>query len=275
MDGRTDKIGAPDVWKAQFVTRHPGRRPSSLARLALVPGLLLLLVAPAAGEEPAAPLERLLRERTQALLDAVGAGDVEIWDSYLDPRAIYVMETGEVLTKSEVLAEIRPLPDGLDGELRIGSFTLEVHGDTAVATHEDRERLDYFGQRIESRYRTTHTWRRSDDDWRVIAVQVLAIPEDPPAREVAPDALAEYGGVYRLTPEITYTIRRDGRRLVGQRTGREEQELHLEATDVLFVKGQPRSRKVMLRDKHGRIVGFADRREGHDIVWRRMNTNGE
>jgi len=49
----------------------------------------------------------------------------------------------------------------------------------------------------------------------------------------------------------------------------------MEATDVLFVKGQPRSRKVMLRDEQGRIVAFADRREGHDIVWRRTDTNGE
>lgn len=79
--------------------------------------------------------------------------------------------------------------------------------------------------------------------------------------------------MYRLTPGITYAIRRDGRRLVGQRTGCEQQELHVEATDVLFVKGQPRSRKVMLRDEQDRIVGFADRREGHDIVWRRTDTS--
>jgi hypothetical protein len=42
-----------------------------------------------------------------------------------------------------------------------------------------------------------------------------------------------------------------------------------EVRDVFFVAGQPRTRRVFLRDAAGRITGFADRREGEDVRWRR------
>jgi hypothetical protein len=58
--------------------------------------------------------------------------------------------------------------------------------------------------------------------------------------------------------------------LQGERTGRPAQPLRVEASDVLFVPAQPRSRKVFLRGPDGRLTGFADRREGHDIIWTRV-----
>lgn len=87
-----------------------------------------------------------------------------------------------------------------------------------------------------------------------------------PAREIRD----EYAGTYQLTEAIHYTIRRDGDRLIGERTGRPAQELRVEARDVLFVRGQPRSRKVFQRDAGGQITGFADRREARDVVWTRL-----
>jgi hypothetical protein len=38
---------------------------------------------------------------------------------------------------------------------------------------------------------------------------------------------------------------------------------------VLFVAGQPRSRKIFLRGPDGHVSGFVDRREGRDIPWTR------
>jgi len=45
--------------------------------------------------------------------------------------------------------------------------------------------------------------------------------------------------------------------------------LSVEVRDVLFVKGQPRSRKVFQRDQSSQVIGFADRREGVDVAWKR------
>lgn len=52
--------------------------------------------------------------------------------------------------------------------------------------------------------------------------------------------------------------------------GRRGSELNVEAVDVMFVPGQPRSRKVFLRSADGRITGFVDRREGRDIPWKKV-----
>ena len=49
-----------------------------------------------------------------------------------------------------------------------------------------------------------------------------------------------------------------------------ESELKAEASDLFFVAGKPRSRKVFYRDTAGTVTGFGDRREGQDIVWRRV-----
>ncbi|HEX7842382.1 MAG TPA: hypothetical protein VF469_33145 [Kofleriaceae bacterium] len=43
---------------------------------------------------------------------------------------------------------------------------------------------------------------------------------------------------------------------------------------MLFVPGQPRSRKIFHRDAAGRITGFADRHEARDVVWTRRGPRG-
>ena len=58
--------------------------------------------------------------------------------------------------------------------------------------------------------------------------------------------------------------------LTGERSSRPAQTLSIEAADVMFVAGQPRSRKIFVRGRDDRITGFVDRREGRDIPWTRI-----
>ena len=106
--------------------------------------------------------------------------------------------------------------------------------------------------------------------WKLIASQVPALRDDPPAIPLAVSTLDEYVGIYSLTPEVTYTIRREGDRLVGNRTGRQPEELNVELRDCLFVPGQSRLRKIFQRDAKGAVTGFVERRESWDIAWRRL-----
>ena len=214
--------------------------------------------------------EAVLRAQTQELLDAITAGNPAVWDRYVDPRILYVSEAGEVESKAQLLDELKPLPPGISGKIAIGRFEVHQHGDTAVVLHVDEEDEDYFGHPIHAQYMTTATWRLGPDGWKLIATQVLATLLDPPAIALPAAQLDEYAGTYQLTEAIRTTIRRDGDRLIGERTGRPAQELRVEARDVLFVPGQPRSRKVFQRDAGGRITGFADRREARDVVWPRL-----
>jgi regulator of sigma D len=118
------------------------------------------LVAPQEATTSSA-VEKELRQRTQELLDAVAPGRSDVWRTLLHERMIHVDENGIVRTKAQLLAELQPLPPGLEGSLQIASFHVQVHGDVAVATHEDQEALTYFGQKLDSRFRTTDTWLRT------------------------------------------------------------------------------------------------------------------
>ena len=100
----------------------------------------------------------------------------------------------------------------------------------------------------------------------------FAVLEDPPSIALPEGVLRQYVGRYELTPDIHYNVRTEGGRLLGQREGGgKEVELKAESPDLFFVPGAPRSRKVFYRDSGGKVVGFGDRREGHDVKWKRLS----
>lgn len=234
----------------------------------------LVLALGAAPSSPAAiqpDVNALIRTQTQQLLDAIATGDVAIWDRFLDDSIIHVDEAGVVHTKAQLLAEMRPLAAGLSGILKVAAFAAERHGDVVVATHEDDERLDYHGQVVKTRFRTTDTWVLIDGrGWRLVASHVTALLDDPPAIVLPREQRCAYAGTYALTDTITTTsiCVEDGLRM--ERAGRPSTVYRPEAPDVFFAPGSPRSRRIFLRDSNGVVIAFVDRREGHDIRWNKV-----
>lgn len=214
----------------------------------------------------------VLRRQTQELLDAISTGSAAVWDRYLDEDLRYVDESGEVLTKKQMVEGTKPLPEGVSGAIAVTDFDVAMHGSVAVATYIDDENEDFHGHKLHCQYRTTDTWLKTSKGWRLIAGQVLALHVDPPSVPLAAPLRSEYCGRYTLTPTISYEIRCNGSALEGQQTGRKAEELRAEARDVLFVPGRPRYRYVFLRGADGKITGFAQRREAWDLVWKRMES---
>lgn len=240
-----------------------------MARIVL-PAVLAAASAPCAAANDSA-LQAQLKAKTQALADAIAVGDKAAWDSATDPDLIFVSENNEVLTKKALLDQMAPLPKGLVGHIAVTDYDLQRHGDTADATYIADETLDYHGQTIKTKFRTTDAWHRTADGWKMLSSMTLAVLNDPPAIQLPAAMLAAYAGHYELTPDIHYTVRVDGDRIFGLRDGGKEVELKAEAPDLFFIAGQPRSRKVFYRDSNGKVTGFGDRREGQDIRWRRMS----
>jgi hypothetical protein len=234
--------------------------------------LILLCTGWAANVQAAdpSPVEAELRRDTQALLDAIAPGDVAVWDRLLDPKAIQVDEDDTVRTKPQILADLKPLGPGLAGNLRIDDFRVALYDDVAVVTHEDKEYLDYHGQVIHSRFRMTDTWRKTPDGWRQIASQVLAVQQDPPSIPFDGKQCA-YAGRYALTDDIVASISCQGEGLVVERAGKPARTFLAEAPDLFFEPGFPRTRRIFQRDAGGKVTGFVDRREGRDIVWKRLS----
>jgi hypothetical protein len=237
--------------------------------------VLVSVLTAAASVPPAVSAEAVeaeLRRLIQENLDAIGRGDREVWTRNALEDLVHVDEEGTVRSRAQLLEELRPLPPGLVGRLTVGALQVARHGDTAVATHEDLEHLDYFGQVIESRWRSTDVWLRTPGGWKLAGQQVLALQADPPAARLAREQLCGYEGTYRLTAEITAAVSCTDEGLSVQRSGRPPVVYRPEVADVFFAPGQPRTRRIFERDAAGRITGFVDRREGHDIRWRKDDT---
>ena len=217
-----------------------------------------------------AEVETELRRLTQANLDAIAPGQVEVWRRNLHDKVTHVDENGIVRNKSELLAEFSPLPKGLVGRLQVDKFNVTLDGNIAVATHEDLEHLQYHGQMLVSRWRSTDTWIKTPAGWKLLAEQTLAVLEDPPAIQLTAPQLCAYAGTYQLTPEITDTIKCSDGRLTGTRTGRPEVTYQPEVMDVFFAPGKPRTRRIFVRDAGGAVTGFVDRREGIDVRWAKV-----
>lgn len=230
----------------------------------------LLAAAPAAAA-PDPALAQQLQGETQALVDALGKGDKAVWDAALDPAAVIIDDGNHVLTKAQVLAGVAPLPEGQSGQIRVANFQLNREGGVAIATYINDESLDYQQQLVRTKYRVLDVWMLRGKEWKLVASRSAPILEDPAAVTLPAEALKQYVGQYELTLDIHYRIDLVNGKLVGQRQGSGKMfELKPEATDVLFIAGNPRSRKVFQRDDKGAITGFADRREGHDIVWKKV-----
>ncbi len=241
-------------------------RPFTIAVLA---GLSLCAAAAAAA--PGAELTAQLRAKDQALLDAVAPGNRGLWDRTLTPDALYIDENGGVLDRKAFLEAIVPLPAGLSGSIRITDYQAQQHGDQAFVIMKAEENERYHGVPLVAHYLMTETWRRIGGDWKLGSVHAYVVNPDPPAVTLPSAELDAYVGRYELSPDMHYVIQREGDHLTGATEGRKARELKAELRDVLFVPGSPRSRKLFQREAGGRVTGFIDRREGEDLVWRKLS----
>jgi len=212
----------------------------------------------------------VLEKKTQALLDSIGAGDASRWRADLDDHVLFTTEDGEVLDKQKLVDQIRPLPPGVQGQIRVLDFKAVVRGTMAVTSYIADEDETFHGQKLHCQYRSTDTWVKSGDGWKLLGGQIIALRTDPPAIQVDSTRRAEICGRYRLG-DLEYEIRCLGDGLEGQQQGRTARPLRFEAPDVLFSPGQPRYRKLIQRDAQGRVTGFLERREAWDLSWKRVH----
>jgi len=212
-----------------------------------------------------------LQKQTQELFDALIPGTAPVWERYLDADVSMTTEDGELLHKPQLVAQIKPFPQGISGSVKVTGFQATVRGTVAIARHVDDETENYHGHQLHCQYRSTDTWVQTNAGWRLLGSQVLALRTDPPAIRLTQQQAEAYVGRYSLSPEIAYDIRLKDGQLEGQQTGRKPEVLRAELADVLFVPGQPRYRKLIQRDAAGRVTGLVERREAWDLPWVRMN----
>jgi hypothetical protein len=210
----------------------------------------------------------LLQQKAQGLADAIAPGQAQVWTDILDSQMLMTDENGVVTDKAGSVKEITPLPKGASGTIKVIDWRANVEKDLAVAAYIYDEFENFHGQHLHAQYRLTTSWVKRGAAWKLLSMQILATRQDPPAVTLPAKLTDEYVGKYVGGPDLIFTITKKDGRLMGQGAAAPT-ELKAELADVLFVPGQPRSRRIFQRNASGRVTGFVSRREERDLVFKK------
>ena len=145
--------------------------------------VLAAVVASSAWAAPAAPPSATARELTallQEFLDGAGRSDRAEFAKFFSDDVIYTRSSGIVVTKSEILKNIRTRAD--DGTSTYSAEDVTVHefGDTAIVAFRLEGRTEHPDKSIElAHFRNTGTFLRRNGRWQVVAWQATKISDAP------------------------------------------------------------------------------------------------
>jgi len=229
---------------------------------------IFLLAGVSAFAGPSITQEALVR-RTQELCDAVAVGNQAPWKKYYAEDAMYFDEKGRAMDKGKLVADITPLPKGYSGTIRVARPQSRIFAETAILSYDLDETEVIYGQRLTARYHGTDTWILRNDQWQIVATQMLRYYEDPAVGKLDAARLKDYVGTYELAPGVTITVTREGDRLYSKRSERAKEELLPETPELFFRKGVE-GRRLFRRDDSGRVDALIDRRNNEDVIWKRL-----
>ena len=129
--------------------------------------------------DPVAITQEELTRRTQELFDAVVPGNKEPWQKYFADDCIFADEKGRNLNKTQLIADITPLPKGYSGTIKIAKPQSVIHGDTAILSYALDETETIFGQKLTARYHVTDTWLRRNGIWQIASARQFVTMKIP------------------------------------------------------------------------------------------------
>jgi len=206
----------------------------------------------------------------QELYDAIAVGNRLPWEKYVADDIIYTDENWHILTKKDLLDGLSPLPKGYSGSIRMASIQSRINGDAAVLSYRALEEENVFGQKLTPIYLVTDTYFKRDGHWQLVASHVIVMPGERKSVVMNSNLYRPFVGQYELTQGVTYTIALEGEKLIGQRSGREKEELVPADENTFFRKGSIRGEKAFARDASGHVTAMLDRRENNDLTWKKI-----
>src|SRR5437870_12745545 len=110
----------------------------------LVPVIIFATTLAHAADVPITEDE--LVRRTQELCDAIAPGNQTPWKKYFADDCIFSDEKGRTMNKAALVADIKPLPSGYSGTIKIAKVQSIIHEETAILSYDLDETETVFGQ---------------------------------------------------------------------------------------------------------------------------------
>jgi hypothetical protein len=216
------------------------------------------------------PANQAIPILTQQLMTAL-PGDATVWQRYLSEKVVYVSETGQVVNKKELLEGFTSFPQGITGSIEVRNVRITEYDNMAVAVFDAHEKQTIYDQRIEVNYRSTWTWHRENNRWRLIAAHNLVLAKDPAPLPIDTRRLADFVGTYELSRQRRYVIEQQGNTLRGGREGSQLMPL-IAVGDNVFVEagGNLGILRIFVRGKNGAVERMVQRRKFADLDWVRL-----
>lgn len=223
---------------------------------------------------PSPDLVAWFQRTEQALMNAIAPGDKAPWERVMDPGCVATTEEGQLLTRVQFLADLRPMPAGLSGGITVKELTVQEVPGLAVVRFLADEWQTVFGQRLTTAYRITDVFRRFGDDWKMVASHASVVTRDPPEQEVSTAGWPGLVGHYRLSPgswELTVELR-DGA-LYGGRGNRDTLRRLIPLAPNVFVRSGGLGEWIFVTDERGRATRIVQFRKFEPLVWSRVDAS--
>ncbi len=146
---------------------------------------------------------------------------------------------------------------------------LVVHrlGDVAVATFIHERVTHYYGQTLHTQYRSTETWVKRGETWKMLTLQSRALEHEMPARDAGKDVLGDYAGTYAAGAGLAGRVALHEGVLRLHVAGPTSFSLRPVVRDDFASADSPGATYLFQRNREGRVTGFVLRRLGRDLLF--------
>lgn len=192
-------------------------------------------------------------------------GDASAWGRHVAEQCLFVEAGGRVSSKDQFLAGMEPFV-GYTFSAVVDRVRTVAFGDTIVVIYREKDIRDFGVQRSEGTYIDTDTYARLNHEWELISWTENLLPPEPPIVKLAPQIYDKYVGRYEVNPKATFTVTRDGNKLMGQYSGEQKFELLPASRSDFFTHGDSAVYEFVW-DKSGRVVGHIYRTEGVEVKY--------
>lgn len=138
--------------------------------------LSFVIGQPSTAQQPAnSTSEQEVRQMIEKYRTAILQRDVATLEKIWADDYVFVNAAGDVLTKTERLANIKSGATTLDSINEKENVTVRVYQNSAVATSRVTLKGQYSGQPVSGEYRSTLVWVKGPGGWQLVSNQLTAL----------------------------------------------------------------------------------------------------
>jgi len=131
--------------------------------------------SPSAQQPANSTSEQEIRQMIEKYRTAILQRDIATLEKIWADDYVFVNAAGDVLTKTERLANVRSGATTLDSINQEETVAVRVYQNSAVATSRVTLKGQYSGQPISGEYRSTLVWVKGPGGWQLVSNQLTAL----------------------------------------------------------------------------------------------------